>query len=216
MTRRSGLFLAIAIVCVLAFAAFVIHSTSEKEIQPTREKELAPEPVPLGKTVKQQLPGPDGKPETWTLTKQEVPRENLPEIVLPQPEPRTAPPNDSARALLGQALESWKQGDIVATLEKFESALEVDPDDPEVHTQYGRLLTLMTDYESALPHLERAAQLKPEDAQVWLDLLGLYEKNVLMERAGYARQKAEALAPGAKVTQDENGFYFLEGGSLFP
>jgi len=208
VTRRSGLFLAIAIVFVLGFAAFVIHSVQEKD--------LSPEPVPLGKTVTQQLPGPDGKPETWTITKQEVPREKLPEMVLPQPSPRKAPPNDSARALLGQALESWKHGDVADALAEFEAALAVDPDDPEVLKRYGRLLTLMTDYEKATPRLERAAQLKPEDPQVWLDLQTLYEKSILLERAGYAREKAEALARGASITQDENGFYFLEGEALFP
>ena len=212
MTRRSGLLLAIVTGFVLGFAALVIHSSGEKA--------LSPEPVPLGKIVTQQLPGPDGEPETWKLTKQEVPREKLPDLVLPQPAPRTAPPNesarDSARGLEGQALESWKHGDIPAALEQFEAAVDADPEDPEVRTQYGRLLTLMTDYDKATPQLERAAQLKPEDPQVWLDLLALYEKNVLLERAGYAREKAEALAPGAKIIQDENGFYFLEGGTLFP
>lgn len=210
MTRRSRLLF--ALVCVLALAAFAFYRS--------REKGLSLEPVPLGKTVTQQLPGSDGKPETWTLTKQEVPRAKLPDLVLPQPSPRQAPPSESARestrVLEGQALESWKHGDIAEALVKFDAALAVDPDDSEVRTQYGRLLTLMTDYERALPQLERAAQLKPEDAQVWLDLLTLYEKNVLLERAGYARKKAEALAPGASITQDENGFYFLDGESLFP
>jgi len=208
VTRRSALLLAIGIGFVLGLAVFALRSSEEKK--------LSPEPVPLGKTVTQQLPGPDGKPETWTLSKQEVPREELPDLVLPQPAPRKAPPNDSARALEGQALESWKHGDIAAALEKFEAAVEADPDDPEVRTQYGRLLTLMTDYEKATPQLERAAQLKPEDSQVWLDLQTLYEKNVLLERAGYARAKAEALARSARIIQDENGFYFLEGGALFP
>jgi len=193
---------------VLGFAAYVLLST--------REKDLSSEPVPLGKAVTRQLPGPDGEPETWTLTKEEVPREKLPDMVLPQPAPRQVPPKDSARALLGQALESWKHGEIEDALGEFDAALEADPDDPEVRTQYGRLLTLMTDLERATPQLERAAQLEPEDAQVWLDLLTLYEKSVLLERAGYAREKAEALAPGARIIQDENGFYFLEGGGLFP
>jgi len=210
VTRRSGRLL--AIVFALGLAAFVFYWSGEKQ--------LSPETVPLGKTVTQQLPGSDGKPETWTLTKQEVPREKLPDLVLPQPSPRQAPPNESAResarGLEGQALESWKHGEIAVALEQFEAALEADPEDPEVRTQYGRLLTLMTDYEKATPQLERAAQLKPEDAQVWLDLLTLYEKNVLLERAGYAREKAEALARGARILQDENGFYFLEGGTLFP
>jgi tetratricopeptide (TPR) repeat protein len=206
VTRRSGLFLALA--CVLGLAAFAFYWSTEQS--------LLPEPVPLGKTVTQQLPGPDGKPETWTLTKQEVPREKLQDLVLPQASPRQAPPSESARGLEGQALESWKHGDVAAALKQFEAAVEADPEDPEVRTQYGRLLTLMADFNGATLQLERAAQLKPDDAQVWLDLLTLYEKNVLLERAGYAREKAEALAPRARITKDENGFYFLDGGTLFP
>jgi predicted Zn-dependent protease len=218
MTTRSGLLVAIAGALVLGFAAFVILSTREKEPapEPTGESELALEPVPLGKTVEQELPGYDGKPETWTLSKQEVEREKLPEMVLPQPQPRRAPPDDSARALEAQALETWKQGDLEGALAMFDAALEADPDDPQVLGRYGRLLALMTDYERAYPLLERAAQVKPEDPQVWLDLLSFYEKNVLLERAGYAREKAQALAGGVPITQDENGFYFLEGNRLFP
>ncbi len=206
MTRRKGLLL--ALVCGLGLAVAVFYWN--------REVDLTPRPVPLGKTVTQRLPGADGKPETWTFTKQEVPREKLPDLVLPQPSPRKSPPNDSARTLNGLALEAWKHGDIPEALVQFDAALAADPDDSEVLTQYGRLLTLMTDYDAAVAHLERSAQLKPEDPQVWLDLQTLYERNVLLERAGYARARAEALAPGAKITQDENGFYFLDGGSLFP
>jgi len=207
--KRSGWLL--AAVFAAGLVAFLVY--------PREGRKLAPKPVPMGKTVTQMLPGPDGKPEAWKITKQEVPREKLPDLVLPKPAPRTRPPDErteSARALEGQALESWKHGDIAAALGTFEAAVKADPDDPEVRTRYGRLLTLMTDYDKAYPQLERAAQLKPEDPQVWLDLVTIYEKNVLLERAGYARKKAEALAPGAKIMQDENGFYFLEGGKLFP
>jgi tetratricopeptide (TPR) repeat protein len=206
--RRSGLLL--VIVFVLGLAAFLLYPRDEK---------LAPKPVPMGKTVTQQLPGHDGKPETWRLTKQEVPREKLPDLVLPKPAPRTRPPDErteSARALEGQALESWKHGDIAAAIGKFDAAVKADPDDAEVRSQYGRLLTLMTDYKQAYPHLERAAQLKPRDPQVWLDLATIYEKDTLLERKQYALKKAEELAPGAKYERDENGFYFLPGGKLFP
>ena len=207
--KRSGWIF--AIVFVLGLAAFLLY--------PRGEKKLEPKPVPMGKTVTQMLPGPDGRPEAWKITKQEIPHGKLPDLVLPQPAPRMRPPDEkteSARALEGVALENWKHGDIPAALDKFEAAVKADPDDAEVRSQYGRLLTLMTDYKRAYPHLDRAAQLKPRDPQVWLDLLTLYEKDGLFERANYARQKVEELAPGAKYERDENGFYFLEGGKLFP
>jgi len=56
----------------------------------------------------------------------------------------------------------------------------------------GRSVT--TAYPRAMPHLEKAAQLKPEGPQVWLDLATLYERNELLEGAAYAKQKADQLA----------------------
>jgi tetratricopeptide (TPR) repeat protein len=206
---RSALLL--AAVFVLGLVAFVIHQRSAPE-------RIAP--VPMGETVTQILPDASGKPQAWKLTKREVPLEKLPDMVLPAPRPRTAPLDparaESARALNGEALESWKHGDIKTALAKFEAAVKADPDDAEPRTQYGRLLTLMTDYDRAYPQLARAAELKPEDPQVWLDLATVYEKGVLLERAAYARQRAERLAQGATIERDDNGFYFLKGGKLFP
>jgi hypothetical protein len=44
----------------------------------------------------------------------------------------------------------------------------------------------------------------------------LYERDNLLERAFYARQKAEELAGGRKIERDETGLYVLEGGKIFP
>jgi predicted Zn-dependent protease len=178
-----------------------------------------PRPVPMGKTVTQLLPDAEGKLQKWTLTKREIPREKLPDLVLPAPAPRETPPDEgteSARALEGEALEAWKHGKIRNALEKFEAAVAADPDDAQVRGSYGRLLTLMVAYDKAYPHLKRAAELKPEDPQVWVDLLSLYERDNLLERAFYARQKAEELAGGRKIERDETGLYVLEGGKIFP
>jgi len=203
-----------ALVLILVFLAGLgLYLGLQRRMAPVGAK-----PVPLGKTVTQMLPGPDGKPEAWKITKQEVPREKLPDLVLPKPAPRTTPEDnrtESARALDAQAMEAWKHGDIKAALAKFEAAVKADPEDPEPHSDYGRLLTLMTDYKNAQTHLERAAQLRPGSPQVWLDLATFYERNTLLERAAYARQKAEQLAGGQKIVRDANGFWILEG-NVFP
>jgi tetratricopeptide (TPR) repeat protein len=184
-------------------------------------RRLAPvesEVVPIGKTVTQVLPGPDGKSEVWRITKKEVPHEKLPDLVLPEPAPRGTPEDErteSARALDAQALEAWKHGDLQGALDKFEAAVKADPDDPEPHSDYGRLLTRMTDYAKAGPHLDRAAQLKPSDAQVWLDLANYYERSMLLERAMYAQERAEKLAGGVPIVRDENGLMALQG-KTFP
>ncbi len=182
-------------------------------------KRVGPRPVPLGGSETELLPGADGSPEAWRVSKQQVLREALPEQVLPQPAPRRRPPDagtDSARALAARALEDWKQGDLHRALDDFAAAVTADPDDARVRTGYGRLLTLMTDYERAYPHLARAAELEPNDPQVWLDLETLYEKTVLLERAHDARARAEQLAGGSRIMRDDDGFYFLEGTRLFP
>jgi tetratricopeptide (TPR) repeat protein len=183
-----------------------------------RPDSVGPKPVPMGKTVTQLLPDARRKLRPWKITKSEVPRDKLPDLVLPKPAPRTTRENartDSARALDAQALESWKRGDIQGALDDFDAAVKADPDAPEPHSDYGRLLTLMTDYQHAMPHLEKAAQLRPEDPQVWLDLATFYERNELFERASDAKQKAEQLAGERKVTRNDNGFWILEG-TTFP
>jgi tetratricopeptide (TPR) repeat protein len=173
----------------------------------------------MGETVQQTFTDAEGKPEVWTFTKREVSREELPDLVLPPPAPRETPPGehtDSARTLRAQALESWKHGEIERALEFFEAAVDADPEDALPRSDYGRLLMVMTAYEKALPHLERAAQLEPDDPRVWVDLLSFYERNVLLERAFYARQRAEELTGGQAIVRDETGLWVLDGDSIFP
>jgi predicted Zn-dependent protease len=207
--RRSFLVLALVFLIGLGLSLVMKH-----EPIPT-----GPQPVPMGETVTQMLPDAEGKLEEWTLTKRKTSREELANGVLPTPAPRKAPqhePTESARTLEALALEAWKHGKIETALERFEEAVAADPGDAVVRGSYGRLLTLMTAYDEAFPHLKRAAELKPEDPQVWVDLLSLYERDNLFERAFYARQKAEELAGGRKIVRDETGLYVLEGGKIFP
>jgi tetratricopeptide (TPR) repeat protein len=175
--------------------------------------------VPMGETVERTFYDDAGVPEVWTLWKREVDREDLDDLVLPSPAPREEPPGphtDAARALNAEALEAWKLGDIKQALQLFEAATQADPDDALPHSDYGRLLTLMTAYGEALPHLERAAELEPENPRVWLDLLSLYEKGLLLERAAYARERAERFAKGRPIVRDKTSLWRFEDESIFP
>jgi tetratricopeptide (TPR) repeat protein len=109
-------------------------------------------------------------------------------------------PDESARALDGAALEDWKHGNLTDALAGFDRAIAADPDDRVPRSHAGRLLSLMTDYAQALPHLERAAQLAPEDPQVWLDLASLYERSQRLDASFEARARAEALAGAGRST----------------
>jgi tetratricopeptide (TPR) repeat protein len=209
--KRPLLVLALVLLLVLGVGLFLV---TKHERTP-----IGPQPVPMGETVTQLLPDAEGKLEKWTLTKRKVSREELAESVLPKPAPlkeRQHEPKESARTLEALALEAWKHGELETALERFEEAVAADPDDAVVRGSYGRFLTLLTAYDKAFPHLKRAAELKPEDPQVWVDLLSLYERDDLFERAFYARQKAEELAGERKIVRDETGLYVLEGGKIFP
>jgi tetratricopeptide (TPR) repeat protein len=133
------------------------------------------------------------------------------QVELPEPDPSAADrePSESARALDASALEEWKHGDVAKALALFEQAVAADPDDAVPRSHLGRLLTLMTDYAAALPHLERAAALRPDDPQVWLDLQTLYERSQRLDGAFQARERADRLAEGRPIVQDEQGFYRL-------
>lgn len=176
-------------------------------------------PVAIGETTQRVLPDTEGKPQVWTISKRELAIEDLPDRVLPQPAPRNTAPGphtDSARALDARALEAWKHGELEEALSLFAAAVEADPDDAIPRSNYGRLLLLMTAHEQALPQLERAAELTPDDPRVWVDLLSYYERNILLERASYARQRARELASPRGLVRDETGLWRLEGESIFP
>jgi tetratricopeptide (TPR) repeat protein len=179
-----------------------------------------PLPVPEGQTTRQTFPDSEGNPEVWTLAWREASREELAEAALPAPAPRESSPGemtDSARTLDARALQAWQQGELRDAIELFEAAVEADPEDWLPRADYGRLLLLMTDYERARTHLERAAQLAPEKPRVWLDLLSFYERTVVVERAFEARQRAEEAAGGRALARHEStGLWVLEGESIFP
>lgn len=176
-------------------------------------------PVPMGETVERVIPDSEGNPAVWTISKQEIAQEDLRDQALPRRAPRDTAPGphtDSARSLDAQALESWKHGDIRGAVDLFEAAVAADPDDWVPRSDYGRLLLLMADYGQAWPQLERASELEPDSPRVWIDLLTYYERNLLFERAGYARRRAEQLADGQAIVRDETGLWRLETDSIYP
>jgi tetratricopeptide (TPR) repeat protein len=177
-------------------------------------------PLPFDQPVEMRFEDEEtGDTETWKLQKKTTTREEaLGTVKLPEPDPAGSEhePDESARALDGLALEAWKQNDLARALELFEQAVAADPDDRVPRSHYGRLLMLATDYDAARPHLERAAELAPEDPQVWLDLQSFYERTRLLDQSWEARARAEALAGDRAISQDEMGMYQVEGAPSFP
>jgi tetratricopeptide (TPR) repeat protein len=165
------------------------------------------EPLPYDEKVEMRFGD-----ETWKLEKRETTREEaIRPIAMPEPDPAASQHelNESARALDASGLEAWKHGDLALALDTLQRAVEVDPNDAVPRSHLGRLLTLMADNAQALPHLERAAQLTPNDPQVWLDLQSLYERSQRLDGAIEARRRAEAVAGGRAIIQNEQGLYQL-------
>ena len=118
-------------------------------------------------------------------------------------------------ALLNQqAMNAWHSGDIRRAMSLFQQAIDAAPNNPAPHSNYGRLLTLMTAYQQALPLLERARDLTPNDAQAWLDLATLYERAQVLEKSWEARAKAANLVGTEAITRDEQGRFIVIGGAL--
>jgi predicted Zn-dependent protease len=165
------------------------------------------EPIPTGEKVELRFGD-----ETWKVEKRETTREEaIRPIAMPEADP-AAPrpePDESARALDAAGLEAWKHGDVALALDTLQQAVAADPDDAVPRSHLGRLLVLMADNAQALPHLERAAQLTPDDPQVWLDLQSLYERSQRLDGAFEARRRAEAVAGGRAIVQNEQGLYQL-------
>lgn len=201
---------------VLVLAAAVIALVAVVWLERSSGPRVVAEGEPLPYDEKVEVRFPD---ETWKLEKRETTREEaIRPIALPEPDPSAADrePSESARALDASALEEWKHGDVAKALALFERAVAADPDDAVPRSHLGRLLTLMTDYAGALPHLERAAALKPDDPQVWLDLQTLYERSQRLDGAFQARERADRLAAGRPIVQDEQGFYQLADAPSIP
>ena len=131
--------------------------------------------------------------------------------------PREAPTEGPAAAtdLNQQAMNAWTSGDIEGAMALFEQAIADSPNDPLPHSNFGRLLTLMVSYQRAIPLLERARDLAPQDAQAWLDLATVYERAQRLDDSWAARAEAGKLVGAGAITRDERGRFVVEGTSLW-
>jgi len=212
MSRRA---LAITLALVLGALAAIVWFDRSRGPRVVAEGA----PLPLGEKVEMRFQNEGGESETWKLEKKETTREEaIAPVAMPEPDPAAAAhvPDESARALDGQALETWKHGDIEKAVELLEQSVAADPGDRVPRSHLGRLLTLMTDYQRALPHLERAAALAPNDPQVWLDLATFYERAQRLEASFDARARAEKLAGGRAIGRDASDFWTVEGSEAIP
>lgn len=166
-------------------------------------------PLPVTEKTPAQSPEEPPAPDTATIPA----AESFDDVGEP-PEPAKLVAESSGSLLNEQAINAWYTGNIVEAITLFEQAISADPNNPDPHSNYGRLLTLMVSYEKALPLLERARDLKPGDAQVWLDLATLYERTQMLNKSWAAQGEAAKLVGSEAITRDEQGRFVVEGSTL--
>lgn len=124
-----------------------------------------------------------------------------PEAPAPAATPDLEPANE--RPFLdpqGQAAVAYEAGNMDAALQRYQEAVDRNPNDAESHSNLGQVLVRLSRPAEALPHFDRAIELIPDRwAYVFnraraLGLLGRWEESV----AAYRR--AQALFPEDYVT----------------
>ena len=91
-----------------------------------------------------------------------------------------------AAAYRGRGLAFFNLGLIDKAVGDLKRAIEIDPQDPEIHMSLGLVVSELGQYEVAKLALERANELSPNDGEVVLELARVY---LILEEA----QAAQAL-----------------------
>ena len=113
----------------------------------------------------------------------------------PAPGARTAGLSTQAAALVHQAGECFERGDFARAAQLVTGADAMDPSHPEVLRLKGMLLGLGGRFDAALPLLQRAAILRPDDAPTLNDLAAALHGTGDFEGAFAAWRRAGEIAP---------------------
>ena len=72
---------------------------------------------------------------------------------------------EGARAPYNEGLELAKNGSYVDAVERFQEALEIDPDFVDAEYNLGVTLKMLKSYPKAIRHLDRAVELRPDNSE---------------------------------------------------
>ncbi len=72
---------------------------------------------------------------------------------------------ESARAPYNEGLVLAENGSYVDAIERFQAALEIDPDFVDAEYNLGVTLKMLKSYPKAIRHLDRAVELRPDNSE---------------------------------------------------
>ena len=109
-------------------------------------------------------------------------------------QPSNAPPAQPASLLrlrrLLHAAQELEENNPIRALKLYHEYLEQRPGDGAIHRRLSRLFETNGDLESAVRHLDAAAVLEPDSAELHFDLGVLYRKQKHLERASASFSRA--------------------------
>jgi len=96
--------------------------------------------------------------------------------------------------------------------EYYQSALVLEPDAPELHTNLGNTYFLQGDYEKALAEYKVQTERWPETSEAWVNMARVYALKGQKNQARAAVRKALQLSPGLKPALDLLAEIEMRGG----
>jgi len=113
-----------------------------------------------------------------------------------RPQPTT--PEEIAKDAFERHREALEAGQLQEAVTLLHTAVHHSPETAEYHAALGRLLARVQGHaREAVSALERATQLNPKDANLFVDLALLLNREKLRTRALRVLESAKKLAPGS-------------------
>jgi len=112
---------------------------------------------------------------------------------------------EAATAALRQAVEHQRAGRLEAACAAYLHAQQSDPKNPQIPAARGLLLLQMGQAGDAARSLQRAVELAPDSAELWLTLGNARIRNDELEGAGRAFSRAAELRPDLAVAHNNLG-----------
>ena len=125
--------------------------------------------------------------------------------------------SDAALAPLARALESTVEaapGDGARSIASLNDAVAAWPNEPAWHLQLANLYLEREELDSALPHLQSAADLDPENGDAWLALARALREAGHPDDAQQAYEQVVRLLPGLGLVWKEAGAIALGRGDF--
>ena len=125
-----------------------------------------------------------------------------------------ATPTLSVKEHVDQGMAYYDQGELDKAIAEFETALELDPDDAEVHRNLGTAYGELGQWETSAAAYERAIEINAAFGEAYGDLTGAYFYLNRIPEAMEAGEKAIELAPDYATAYNNLGIVYGSQGQI--